>query len=156
MRRSLADAEREAAVEARLPAILRGDDHPADAKECVTLAKVCYRTKDYAASARFYAQAFEAGESLGAAGPSRYDAARSAALAGADWSDRALAWLGADLDLWRQKAKASPRTVAATMRRWQAEPDFASVRDGEGLREEWRRLWADVAALLQEAEAGSR
>ena len=36
------EAERLAALDARLPAVLKGDDHPADAAEGLTFAQICY------------------------------------------------------------------------------------------------------------------
>ena len=83
----------------------------------------------------------------------RYNAACCAALAAArgdadaaEWRARALKWLRADLAA-REKAG-----LVATLEDWKRDPDLAAVRDRldalpEGEREEWTKLWADVAAL---------
>jgi hypothetical protein len=48
------------------------------------------------------------------------------------------------------------QAVPGTLRHWREDPDLAGVRDAdaldklpEGERGEWRKLWADVDALLQ-------
>ena len=74
-----------AALAARLPALLKGEDHPKDAAERLALAQMCYDTKRHAAAARFWAEALAADPKLGddrQAGH-RYNAACAAALAGA-------------------------------------------------------------------------
>jgi serine/threonine protein kinase/Tfp pilus assembly protein PilF len=52
-------AEQKAALDARLPKILNGEDQPSDA-ERLTLAQLCASKARYAAAARFYAEAFAA------------------------------------------------------------------------------------------------
>jgi Tfp pilus assembly protein PilF len=51
---------RYAALDARLPAILRGAEKPAGAAEQIELAEVCYIQRAYTAAARFSRDAFEA------------------------------------------------------------------------------------------------
>jgi serine/threonine-protein kinase len=172
--RWLANAERGAALDARLPKILKGEDHPADPVERRDLALLCQvHKKLYAAAARWYSEAFAAqpalAERLRTQG-SRYDAACAAALAGrgegqdakaldakerARLRGQALAWLRADLIAWsklleKDAAKAAP-FVTQQMQHWLADPDFAGVRGDAALaqlpveeRQLWRKLWSDV------------
>ena len=81
----VAEAERLAALAARLPAVLKGEDRPKDVAERLAIAQMCYDTKRYAAAARFWAEALAADPKLGddrQAGH-RYNAACAAALAAA-------------------------------------------------------------------------
>ena len=107
-----------------------------------------------------------------------YNAASSAALAGGgkgedaaglDEANRArlrgqaLAWLQAhlrDRAAWVEKGTPQQRAVATkSLWYWQANPDFAGVRDAAALaglpeaeRADWQRLWADVQAVLEKAD----
>jgi tetratricopeptide (TPR) repeat protein len=167
--------ERLLALEARLPAILKGQARPADAAEQLGLADLCKTKRRYAAAARFYADAF-------AADPQRadhlrpghrYNAACCAALAageqGTDAPKRddperarlrgqALNWLRADLAAW---AKVADRAlVRRKLAHWQQDPDLAGVRGREALaalpaeeRAQWEKLWAEVADLLRRLDA---
>ncbi len=176
------DCERLVELEARLPAILRGERQPADAGERLALAWLCQQHKGrYAAAARFYAEAFAAepalADKLGAKG-GRYDAACAAALAAAGQGEdaktlgekerarlqrQARLWLREDLAAWRRLLEQEPNkarpVVVQQMRHWQEDPDFAGVRGPEALnrlpeaeRKEWRELWADVAKTLDKAQ----
>jgi eukaryotic-like serine/threonine-protein kinase len=101
----------------------------------------------------------------------RYLAARNAASAGSGigndsadigdaertlWRQRAREWLLADLKAWGGKVD-DPRGVAQQMLTlWQADPDFAQVREQDALkkltpheREEWTALWDDVRRALR-------
>jgi Tfp pilus assembly protein PilF len=177
----LKQSEQLLALDKKLAAILKGEGKPADAAECLALAFLCQRYKQlYAASARFYTDAFAEQPKL-ADDPRkqhRYNAACAAALAAAgqgkdadkvDAKERtrlrkqALDWLRADLAMWGKvldKANVQAKTVVQQMRHWQTDPDLAGVRDQEALkklpepeRNEWQKLWADVTALLIRAEA---
>jgi serine/threonine-protein kinase len=170
--------ERLLALEAKLGPVLRGDQEPADNAERLGFAEVCYFQRRYAAAARFYRDSLaddpELADDLTSA--NRYNGTCSAALAGcgqgadapADEGERArlraqaLAWLRADLALWGKAATGGdPNTVAAvrqTLRHWREDADLAGVRDADALvklpeaeRADWRKLWADVDALLQKA-----
>jgi len=149
----LARAERLFAAHARLPAVLRGEDRPSTAEEWLGLAELCYCTKDYETSARFWREAFAAGPAPDLRAGHRYNAACSAALAGGEWHAQALAWLRADLDAWRARLQAQPQVVAQALRHWKVDPDLASVRAASGA---WPGLWADVDALLAQAEGASK
>ena len=67
---------------------------------------------------------------------------------------QALAWLRADLAL-RARLLQGGKSIDGAVTIWQTEPALASVRDPAALaklpdaeRQQWGRLWADVAALL--------
>jgi serine/threonine-protein kinase len=173
------EAERLAALADRLPAILRGDDRPADNAERLALAQICYDTKRPAAAVRFWAEALAADPKLGddrRAGH-LYNAACAAALAGsgqgaddpkpddtarARLRGQALDWLEAELAAWARVLDAGDpqarSVVAQDLRHWQADPDLAGVRDRDALaklpadeRRAWAALWKDVDALLEGA-----
>jgi len=150
---SLALAERLASAHARLPAVLRGEEEPATGEEWAEFATVCYRTKDYANTVRLWKRAFakEPGLANDLDAGHRYNAACAAALAGAEFHGDALAWLRADLEMRRAMVTTDPATVAENLRHWKRDADFASVRDGGGPTAEWRKLWADVDALIEES-----
>ncbi|MBV8456358.1 MAG: tetratricopeptide repeat protein, partial [Acetobacteraceae bacterium] len=163
-------------LDARLPAILRGTEQPANAGERMELAMLCEYKKQYAAVARFSRDAFTAEPKRAEAVPegARYDAARAAALAGcgqgkdagtlddrerALWRRQALDWLRQDLAWWRKELdKGDAQTIAQvgrTMRHWEDDDDLVGVRARDALtrlpdeeRGQWERLWADVAALV--------
>jgi tetratricopeptide (TPR) repeat protein/serine/threonine protein kinase len=175
--RRLQQCERLIALDEKLPAILEGKEKPADDAERFALARLCQQYKRfYAASARFYADVFEAKPELAnnpAAGH-RYNAACAAALAGCgqgqdaaklDEKERialrrqAVDWLQADLAAWTKLVERDPKqagaTVAQTLQRWQTDADLAGLRDKEGVAKlpepeqvACQKLWADVDALL--------
>ncbi len=180
----LRQVERLAALDDRLPKLLKGQAQPAGVAECLDWAFFCQESKHLnAAAAHWYTEAFAADPRIAAdlqAGH-RYNAACAAALAGCGQgkdasalSDeergrlrrQALAWLRQDLAAWRrllekEPDKASP-VVEQQMRHWQWDPDFAGVRGPEALarlpqaeRQEWQKLWADVADLLARAQGKS-
>jgi tetratricopeptide (TPR) repeat protein len=171
-------AELLADLDARLPALLKGQEQPKDAGERLALAQFCQEHKKlFAASARWYGEAFAEQAAL-AADPSMghgYNAACAAALAGcgqgkdADQTEdkermplrrQALDWLRADLDAWRRQLEKEPdkarRVVRQHMEHWQHDEDFAGVRGPEALtklpeaeRQEWQTLWREVEVLRQ-------
>jgi serine/threonine-protein kinase len=169
--------ERLVELDRKLPAILSGQEWPRGSAEQREYARLCVLRKRYAAGARLYAAAFAAdpasAEDLRT--QDRYNAACCAALAGsrrgegadaltdpecAHWRGQAADWLRADLARWT-KAVAGGRAadVAAarqTLAYWQRDSDLAGVRDAadlarlpEGERDACRKLWAEVADLLQ-------
>jgi serine/threonine-protein kinase len=175
------DAERLVALDRKLSAVLKGQGQPADAAERLAFAQLCQQYKKLPrAAARFYADAFAAEPKLAADlnARHRYHAARSAALASTGQGEdavklaheerarlrqQALDWLRADLAAWSKKAGEGTlqnrQDVARVLQYWQKNPDLASLRDKAALdklpeaeRDAWRRLWADVAALLQRAQ----
>jgi serine/threonine protein kinase/Flp pilus assembly protein TadD len=170
--------QRQAALE-KLPRVLKGEVQAADAAERVIFAKLCLAPfkRLYAASARFYSDAFAEQPQLG--GQHRNDATSAFALAGcgqgkdADQTDekerarlrrQALDWLNADLRACQDLLEKEPANVgqrlgvAHQMGLWLKDPDFAGVRDGQALaglpaaeRADWQKLWQEVEALRQRA-----
>jgi tetratricopeptide (TPR) repeat protein len=164
-------------IETRLAAFLEGKYRPKDGAEGVALGHIAYLKHRYTASARLYAEAIASTPAL--APPSRtqhrYDGACSAALAasgkGGDvqqpdtaardrFRSQALAWLRADLDVWRSRvkdgSKSSKAKAAGVLRHWKVDTDLAGLRDPAAVdslpepdRMACRALWAEVDALLK-------
>jgi tetratricopeptide (TPR) repeat protein len=169
--------QRYAALDAKLSAILRGTEKPANPAEQIEFAQLCHFKMLYAAAAHFYGDAFTAEPKLAAdvRGGSRYNAACAAALAGcargrdADGPDdkerarlrrQAIGWLRQDLTWWSKTVdNGSAETHAQVLQRlrhWQADDDLAVLRERGALdklppdeRKECGALWSDVDALLE-------
>jgi serine/threonine-protein kinase len=164
-------------LEPRLPAVLRGEDQPADAAEHRSLAELAALKGRPAAAARLYAGLLRT-DPPAEGNPGdvrRYKAACAAALAGcgraadgppladgerARWRTQALDWLRAELAVRTARlAAADPKRREAerrSLRYWQADPDLAGLREPDGLaalpaaeRDAWRRFWVDVAAAMR-------
>jgi tetratricopeptide (TPR) repeat protein/serine/threonine protein kinase len=155
------------ALEARLPALLEGKERPAVAEQ-LKLARLCREYGRPHAAARLFAAAFAAQPALAddLDGAHRYYAACAAARAADAGSDKtlgeaeraglrrqALAWLRADLTL-RTGLLRGGKSVVWALTIWQTDITLSGVRDRARLgklpaaeRQEWQRLWADVAAL---------
>jgi serine/threonine-protein kinase len=170
LRQQLEQSERLLALDARLPALLQGKERPG-ATEQLDLARLCRDHSRPYAAVRLYAAAFAAKPALADDLPSRnrYAAACAAARAAADQGTdqgrlgeperaglrrQALDWLRGELAL-RAKLLQSGKSVGWPLRAWQTDDALAGVRDRAALaklpedeRQEWQRLWADVAALL--------
>jgi tetratricopeptide (TPR) repeat protein/serine/threonine protein kinase len=176
------ECEKFVELDAKLPQFLMGRTVPADAGERLTLACMCLRYKHLpAAAARWYAEAFDAeprvASDLGAG--HRYNAACAASLAGCrkgkdsaalDEQERARLrgqahdWLRTDLQAWQKRLnkdseKVHP-AVVQQMAHWLRDTDLVGVRDPEALtllpeaeRAQWNKLWQDVQALLERAQA---
>jgi serine/threonine-protein kinase len=178
----VAGAERLAALAARLPALLKGEDRPRDLAERLALAQMCYDAKRHATAARFWAEALAAEPKLGddRAAQHRYNAACAAALAGAgqgtddprpddtaraELRGRARDWLKAELAAWAKvldagDAQARP-SAQKTLQDWRAAAALAGVRDADALaklseaeRSAWRSFWTEVDALLARSRVG--
>jgi serine/threonine-protein kinase len=170
------DCERLAEQDALLPAVLGGAADPADADADLGFARVCYYTKRYVTAARFSAEAFAAAP---AQAEDVYGAACSAALAGcgrgadapaaeayrARLRAQALVWLRADLAWWAKMAESGNskalEAVRGALHHWQEDAELAGIRDAaelamlpEAEQAEWKKLWADVDALLKRAAPG--
>jgi predicted ribosomally synthesized peptide with SipW-like signal peptide len=172
--------ERLLELDGKLPGVLAGEARPADAAEQVELAALCRQYKRlYASSARLYLAAFAADPKLATdlRLQHRYNAACAAALAGCGRGEDArnrpekaalthrrqsLIWLRADLTAYAELAKrddpAARQIVRQRLEHWQVDTDLAGVRAKDALdklpedeRKQWHQLWADVAALLQQA-----
>ena len=170
------DAERMAALDARLLDLLRGDDRPADPEEVLILARVCCPKGLHAESARLYRDAFARRPAWAddLASAVRYDAACAAARAGsgqvkddprpdeaarAGWRKQALEWLRADLvlraKLFEDGTPDARREVQQCLQFWRQDPALAGLRDEaevaklpEAERAACHDLWARVDALL--------
>jgi tetratricopeptide (TPR) repeat protein len=174
-------AERLAALELRLSAVLRGEDKPKDAAEGLVFADMAYKARRYGMSARLYVKAFEADPKLAEDMRSshRYNAACAAVRAGGVraedkpppdekekglWRKQAVRWLRADLAVRTKQVESGPKQAKAlvgqTLRHWKMDADLASIRDEDELRglpederKAYRTLWTDVDALLERAES---
>jgi serine/threonine-protein kinase len=174
--------QRWADLERKLPEVLNGRQQPRSNAECLEYAAICPPKRLYVAACRFYQQAFAADSKLAEGDPkvgNLYNAATAAALAAAGrgrgaaqlndkdrsrWRKQAVAWLRAELALWaRELAKKTPEavsTVRQELLKWQKNPNLAGIRDAAALAKlppeeqaACRKLWSDVAALLQKAAA---
>jgi serine/threonine-protein kinase len=171
-------------LQERLPGLLRGEDRPASAQEALDLVTICRHGRKYAAAVRFSAAAFATDPRL-AGDPQaghRYSAACYACLAATDQGEdaagldtrerlllrrQALTWLRAELAAWARRLAAgqpaTPAVVYQRMRHWQQDSDLAAIREPARLAKlpaeegaAFRKLWADVAALLKKAEEKAR
>ena len=188
----VAEAERELAVlrdsdpamvalDARLAAILRGDQQPGDNLERLKLAQRAYDRAFHAAAAKLWADALDADPKLAEDREvqTAYNAACAASLAGcgqgkdnpppddsakAKLRERARGWLKTELDVWAKLVESGPAeartSIAQTLQHWREDSDLAGIRDEtslaklpEGEREAFRALWADVDRLLPKARA---
>jgi tetratricopeptide (TPR) repeat protein len=171
--------ERAVELDRKLAAIQKGEAKAASTMERLNLAQLCQQEGKqlYATAAGFYRDAF-AGEPSWAEGREpafRYQAACAAVLAGcgrggdaealdekarARWRGQTLEWLRADLMRWTKDLKSDKQDDRAAARQalqnWLADADLAGVRDADCLRqlpqaeqEGWRKLWAEVDALLK-------
>jgi tetratricopeptide (TPR) repeat protein len=175
-------AERVLELDQKLPTILSGLARPADAAETIGFAQLCYGKKLHGASARLWAEAFEAEPKLARdiQAKLRYNAACAASLAGcgqgkddppldeatkARWRKQAIDWLKADLAAWSKLVASSPpqarRSVVETLQHWKADTDLAGIRDEAAIKalpddeqKACQALWVEVDALLANARAG--
>jgi tetratricopeptide (TPR) repeat protein len=169
-----------AAMDPRLPRILKGTEKPASATEQIEFAQLCHLKQLHAAAARLYADAFAAvprwADDLNAR--HRYSAAQAAALAGcgrgkdaagveetarARWRTQARQRLRADLAALVRVLGAAPAArrggVRMVLMQMREDPNLTCVRDPGELdkltadeRKEYLALWADVAAALARTE----
>jgi tetratricopeptide (TPR) repeat protein len=173
------EAERMVALDARLPAVLKGDDHPGNAAERVTFAQLGYFRALHAAAARLYAEAFRADPRLvdDRRAVHAYNAACAAALAGcgqgrddprpddptrARLRGQARDWLRNELAAWSKllndSAPDARAQVQQALAHWKDDPDLAGLRDPTALaklpEDEQRAcqaLWSAVEAVLAKA-----
>jgi tetratricopeptide (TPR) repeat protein/tRNA A-37 threonylcarbamoyl transferase component Bud32 len=174
------NARRLVDLEAKLPAILKGEVTPKDSAERLLLADLCHKIGRHATSARFWGEAFAETPALAddLAKGHRYNAACSASLAGSSQGkddplpdeagrvklrEQALGWLRADLAAWAKvldggNEPARKQLVAKTLAHWKGDADLAGIRDEAALaklpeaeREAFRSLWADVEELRAKA-----
>jgi len=179
----LAATEQQASLAARLPAVLTGKLKPADAAETLDFALVCHEKKLFGASARLWAEAFQAQPKLAGdmQSQNRYNAACAAALAGCGqgkddpplddaiktrWRKQAIDWLKADLAAWSKLMNSAPpqarQSISRTLDHWKADTDLTGLRDPAPMatvtadeQKACRAVWAEVDALLAKARAGT-
>jgi len=170
----VAECERLVALDARLPAILKGEAKAKDWNEQFGFANLCSLKGLPAAAARLYQEGLTASpERTGF----RLLAASAAALAGCGsgdaaqlddkergrWRKEALSWLRADLEMWRKALERNTpqarKTVQGALGSWKGITNFAGLRDAAALaklpaaeREAWQQLWAEVETLLQQTQ----
>jgi serine/threonine-protein kinase len=177
-------AKRLAAARDRFPAFKSGSYRPATAKERLELAAWCRINQLYRTAAGLCTEAFAADRKLASDFRSRhrYDAAcwaaQAAAGQGKDASKlndterarlrkQALSWLRADLALWTKElqngAPAARAMVPDVLLHWHHDRDLARIRNAAALaklpgeeRVAFTQLWADVAALLKQAQTPAK
>ncbi len=171
------------ALDARLSAILRGDQQPRDNPERLRLAQRAYDKALHAAAAKFWAVALSTDPKLteDRHAQTPYNAACAAALAGCgqgkdhpapDVSEKAIlrkqahTWLQAELAAWTKLLESdraeARQLIVQTLQHWQEDGDLAGVREPKAIealpeaeREAWRALWAGVEGLLTRAQESS-
>jgi eukaryotic-like serine/threonine-protein kinase len=171
--------EKQIALSGRLPAILRGDDKPADNPERLAFAQLCYDQGLYTAAARLWAEALAGDPKLGddRQAQHRYNAACAAALAAAGQGkaepppddaakarlrQQALDWLKAELATWTKLLESGPpqarQAIVQTLDHWKKDSDLVGIREAKALaklpadeQKAWRTLWADVDSLRERA-----
>ena len=175
------ETERLVELDRKLPAILGGQDKPADAAESLTLAQLCYDKKLHGASARLWAEAFQAQPKLaedmqvpeplqrrlrrgtGRLGPGQgRPTARRSEPKPAGGSRR----LTGSRPTWRRGRRSwkaarhrHGQFVAQTLQHWKADTDLTGMRDAAALaklpedeQKACRALWAEVDALLAKSQ----
>jgi tetratricopeptide (TPR) repeat protein len=167
----LRDYERHSQLDRRLPHVFSGAEQPRSAAEQLEFAKICHCKGFRVAATRLTVDAFmrepNLADDLGSF--YRYNGACSAVLAAAGNAvdtglppdkvkqmlrRQALDWLRADLLQCVASRAANARGWEG--RPWLSDPELASVRDDQALLRlpddellAWRKLWRDVATLLQ-------
>jgi hypothetical protein len=165
----------------RLADVVAGKIAPKTPAEGCEFARLCAQPfqKRFSEAVRLYEKAFAAEPKLAdhLTAPHRYNAACYAARAArgdgvdapADPAERAalrgkaLAWLRADLALWKDQVgskEAKDRQLAASkLAHWLRDSDLSGTRGGPGRiawsaaeRAEWDRLWAEVRSTLAQAQ----
>jgi serine/threonine-protein kinase len=170
------------ALDARLAAIVRGEQRPKSQADRLRLAQRASDKALYATAARLWGEAIQADPKLAEDRRSnhRYNAACAAALAGtgrgkdepapdeaarAKLRAQARVWLNTKLAGWAKVLESGPTndrvTVVSTLQIWTNEPELATVRDPQALqrlpdaeRAAWQALWVEVDELLRRPGAG--
>jgi len=176
----LQEAEQLAELESRLPSILQHELTPESAEARLRYAVMSSNKRMPRDAARLYAGAFTSNPGLADdyQAQHRYNAARAAAAAARcetvpsdNLSDaersglrrQALDWLSAELTAWTKHLEQNPKLkhtdLARLLRRWQQEPDLASLREPAAQanlpteeRKAWQKLWVDVENLRKRAQ----
>jgi WD40 repeat protein/serine/threonine protein kinase len=163
----------------RFPAVLRGQDEPADNAERLAFAQLARDHQEFAFAARLWAEALASDPMLGddRRAQHRYHAARAAALAAAGQGKarpplddaakatlrrQVLDWLKAEFAAWDKHLESGPPrdrlTIVLTLSDWKHENDLAGLRDAAALaklpaeeQKTFIQLWTDVAELVKKA-----
>jgi tetratricopeptide (TPR) repeat protein len=163
------------ALAKKYPAILRGEEKPADNAVRLQVAQIAFDRKQFAAATRLWAEALASDPTLGDDRQAHllFNAARAAALAAAGQGKdeppqgdaakaklrgQALDWLKAELTVWRNLFESGPPqdrpAIVQTLSNWRQDTDLAGIRDAAALaklpaqeRKAWRALWARVPEL---------
>jgi serine/threonine-protein kinase len=166
----MAQTERLIGLEARLPAVIDGSDHPADAETMAEFARLAFARHEYEVSARLWSEAFADSPTLAidSVAGDHYQAARAAALActgtsrpeaspetRTQWLEQAVAWLEADLSssalVLESGTARQHAAIARRLGRWQVDPALAGLRETRlvsdlseskrlALQDLWRRI----------------
>jgi tetratricopeptide (TPR) repeat protein len=173
--------ERLLELDARLPALLKGEAQPIDALDRLRLANLCQRYKKrYLDAVRFYTDAFTDKLQLTSDQQAfvHYNAACAAVHAAAGEGkdapkltdkekgrlrQQALAWLRDVLNFSASRLDELDGNERAGLRQalahWRQDADLASVRGENALtqlpqaeRQAWERLWTDLDQLLQRSD----
>jgi Tfp pilus assembly protein PilF len=170
--------EAEELIVPNLAAFLKGGYQPKDNADRFDLARRCLFGNRFLAAARLYADALAA-IPKSAGDLDHYNPACCAARAGrgdgvdaknlndkerAAWRKQALDWLRTDLAQWGKRLESDKpndrMALVQQMRHWREDSDLSGLRDAAelaklsaGEQEACRKLWADVQALLDKAEA---
>ena len=174
---------RKVALDERLASIAKGEK-PRDDAERLALAQRAVEMTHFATAARLWAEAFANDPQVAdnRQAQYRYNASCAALLAAAGQSKdnppaddaardkfraQALEWLKAELFTWKSVSAtvepAKKETVAKNLVHWKDDTDLATIRDEKELaklsaneRSEWQSFWADVDALLKQAQRETR
>jgi len=171
----LREAERLAALDPRLEAVLRGDEDLQGTKDGAALAGVANRKKQFAAAARLWMEVLALDPPLQESlrGKYRQWAARAAIFAGTGqgrdardldeatrerWRTQAVRWLREDLEAWldlHRQGKVRSVSLRTLLGRWKTDRELAPIREPERLagraeseRDLCRRFWSQVDAFL--------
>ena len=147
------------AVSPRLPAVLSGKERPSSAEEWALFAELCFRTKDYASSARLYKEALRRGSPVRGRLEHRASATRPRAprLSRAPSGTRRRS-CGCGRSSTPGGGGSSPprRTSPRRCAPGRPVPTSRPSATRAGLSDEWRALWARVDALLARAEGAPK
>jgi len=177
-------AGRKVELDRKLVAVLKGEAHPADGAEWLTLAKICSDRRWHATAARFWDQAFQADGKVAndLRSANRYNAACAAASAGCGqgkdnppldeqtktrWRKQAVDWLKADLMSWSKALEQGPpqarEFVIRVLHHSRIDDQLAGLREPVALaklpedeQKACRALWAEVDALLAKSGQTTR
>jgi tetratricopeptide (TPR) repeat protein len=175
------ECERLLKGEKQVSAVLLGLVKPANAQEWIDYIQICRFKKLYAGAVQLSTSAFALHPNLlsDLTAQHRYNAACSAVLAAAgkgkttlDGREKArvqkqaLDWLRADLSLYARYVNEKPsyrELVGQRLQSWQQDPELASAREAQALREltltereAWEKLWTDVGVLYQRTQTGKK